>query len=131
MLRSKALYLTHDDRSRLVKADFAHLSQLDISDVTLVAYNWTHHSGDILHHGKVQMVLPKKSFLLYCLSLLVVEHCFPGSSAGKEFACNARDPSSIPRLGIFPREGIGYPLQYSWVFLVAQTVKNLPAMKET
>ena len=28
-------------------------------------------------------------------------------------------------------EGIGYLLQYSWVSLVAQLVKNLPAMKET
>ena len=26
---------------------------------------------------------------------------------------------------------MGYPLQYSWVFLVAQMVKNLPAMRET
>jgi len=34
---------------------------------------------------------------------------FPGSSAGKESACNARDPSSIPRSGISPGEGIGYP----------------------
>ena len=30
-----------------------------------------------------------------------------------------------------PGEGIGYPLQYSWASLVAQTVKNLPAMQET
>ena len=30
-----------------------------------------------------------------------------------------------------PREGIGYPLQYSWASLVAQRVKNLPAMRET
>ena len=29
------------------------------------------------------------------------------------------------------REGIGYPLQYSWASLVAQLVKNLPAMWET
>ena len=28
-------------------------------------------------------------------------------------------------------EGIGYPLQYSWTSLVAQMVKNLPAMQET
>ena len=35
---------------------------------------------------------------------------FPGSSAGKESACNAGDPSSIPGLGRFPGEGIGYPL---------------------
>ena len=35
---------------------------------------------------------------------------FPGSSAGKESACNAGDPSLIPGLGRFPGEGIGYPL---------------------
>ena len=54
---------------------------------------------------------------------------FPGSSDG-EYACNAGDPSSIPGLGR-SGEGIGYPLQYSWVFLVAQLVKNLLAMQET
>ena len=37
----------------------------------------------------------------------------------------------IPGLGISPGEGLGYPLQYSWTSLVAQTVKNLPAMQET
>ena len=51
---------------------------------------------------------------------------FPGSSAGKEFTCNAGDTSSIPRLGRSPGEGKGYPLQYSWASLVAQMVKNLP-----
>ena len=38
---------------------------------------------------------------------------FPGSSVGKESACNAGDPSSIPGLGRSIGEGIGYPLQYS------------------
>ena len=56
---------------------------------------------------------------------------FPHSSVGKESACNAGDPSSIPGLGRSPREGIGYLLQYSWASLVAQLVKNLPAMWET
>ena len=28
-------------------------------------------------------------------------------------------------------EGIGYPLQYLWASLVAQLVKNPPAMRET
>ena len=28
-------------------------------------------------------------------------------------------------------EGIGYPLQYSWASMVAQTVKNSPAIWET
>ena len=55
---------------------------------------------------------------------------FPGSSAGKESGCNAGDPGSIPGLGRSAREGIGYPLQYSWASLVAQLVKTLPAMQE-
>ena len=38
---------------------------------------------------------------------------FPGSSDGKESACNAGDPGSIPELGSSPGEEIGYPLQYS------------------
>ena len=56
---------------------------------------------------------------------------FPGSSDGKESACNAGDPGLIPGLGRLPGEGIGYPLQYSWASLLAQTVKNPPAMLET
>ena len=36
----------------------------------------------------------------------------------------------IPESGRSPGEGIGYPLQYSWAFLVAQTVKKLPAVQE-
>ena len=51
---------------------------------------------------------------------------FPGRSAGKESACNAGDPGSIP--GRSPGEGIGYTLRYCWSSLVAQIVKNLPAM---
>ena len=56
---------------------------------------------------------------------------FPGSSAGKESACNVGDLSSVLGLGSSPREGIGHPLHYSWASLMAQTVKNLPAMQET
>ena len=55
----------------------------------------------------------------------------PASSVGKESACNAEDPSSIPGLGRSAGEEIGYPLQYSWASLVAQVMKNLPAMQET
>ena len=88
------------------------------------------------------------------------------SSVGKNSACNAEDPGSIPGLGRSLGEGKGYPLQYSglensmdcivhgvtksqtrlsdfyftslkgfeldiWASLVAQMVKNLPAMQET
>ena len=80
---------------------------------------------------------------------------FPGCSAGKESACNTGDLGSIPGLERFPGEGKGYPLQYSglensmdciihgvaqsWhdltltfrASLIAQMVKNPPAMQET
>ena len=56
---------------------------------------------------------------------------FPDSSVGKESAYNAGDPGSIPGSGRSAGEEIGYPLQYSWASLVAQLVKNLPAMQET
>ena len=37
----------------------------------------------------------------------------------------------IPGSGRSTGEGIGYPLQYSWAFLVTQLVKNMPAIQET
>ena len=50
----------------------------------------------------------------YCIVLFSpTDMGFPGSSVGKESACNAGDPSSIPGLGRFTGEGIGSPLQYS------------------
>ena len=57
----------------------------------------------------------------------------PRWCSGKEPTCSAQvagDTGSIPELGRSPGEGIGYAVQYSWVSLVAQTVKNLPAMWE-
>ena len=56
---------------------------------------------------------------------------FPRGSAGKESACNAGDPGSIPGSGRSAGKGIGYPLQYSWASLVVQLVKNSLAMRET
>ena len=56
---------------------------------------------------------------------------FLHSSVGKESTCNSGDLSLIPGSGRSNGEGIGYPFQYSWVFLVAQLIKNLPAMQET
>ena len=51
-------------------------------------------------------------------------------SAGHEFTCKAGDPGSIPGSERSTGEGIGYRLLYSWASLVAQLVKNLPAMGE-
>ena len=56
---------------------------------------------------------------------------FPHSSVCKESACNGGDPDLIPESGRSSREGIGYPLQYSWPSLVVQLVKNPTAIWET
>ena len=49
-------------------------------------------------------------------------------SDGAESACNAGDPGLIPGSESSSGEGIGYPLQYSWASLAAQSAKNLPAV---
>ena len=49
----------------------------------------------------------------------------------KKSACSAGDLGSIPGLGRSPGEGKGHPLQDAWASLVAQLVKNLPAVQET
>ena len=56
---------------------------------------------------------------------------FPCGSTGKEPTCNAEDLGLLPGLRRCAGEGIGYPLQYSWAFLVAHLVKNPPEMWET
>ena len=44
---------------------------------------------------------------------------------------NAEELGSVPGLGKYDGEGIGYPLQYTWASLLALLVKNLPALQET
>ena len=56
---------------------------------------------------------------------------FPVSSVGKESTFKEGDPGFIPGSRRSAGEVIGYSLQYSWTSLVAQLVKNLPAMWET
>ena len=55
---------------------------------------------------------------------------FPDSSVGKESTCSAGDPGSIPGSEGSAGEGVGYPFQYSRASLVAQLVKNPPAVWE-
>ena len=60
---------------------------------------------------------------------------FPDSSVGKESACNAGDPGSVPGSTRSAGELISYPLQYAWASLVVKKVKKLvknpPAIRET
>ena len=69
--------------------------------------------------------------LLKIIYKIILAIGFPDSSVSKESACNAEEPGSIPGSRRSAGEGIGYPLQYSWASLVAQLVKNPPAMQET
>ena len=64
------------------------------------------------------------SWSLFLFSNLSFLDC----SVGKESTYNA---GSIPGSGRSAGESIGYPIQYSWASIVAQLVKNLPAMQET
>ena len=81
--------------------------------------------------------IPKKGRAKECSNyhaIVLISHArrgFPDSSVGKESVCNVGDTGLIPRSGISAGEGTGYPLQYSWASLVAQLLKNLPAMRET
>ena len=71
---------------------------------------------DPVRISQIGLILPKYIANIY-------------SSVGKESACNAGDPGSIP--GRSAGEGIGYPLQHPWAPLVTQLVKNPPAVWET
>ena len=72
------------------------------------------------------MLFPSSLILCapYNASLSSFDQGFPESLVGKESACNAEDPGLIPGPGRSTGEGIGYPLQCSWAFFVAQLVKN-------
>ena len=105
----------------------------------------SHQSTHGTHtHTHTHTHAPPKQCMPWNLSIRIWQHLndtykgrlphvsgFPGSSSCKEFACNTGDPGSIPGSGRSPGKGIGHPLQYSWAFLVAQTVKNPSAMWET
>ena len=68
----------------------------------------------------------QKRYFIFSFSFPLQD--FPQSSAGKESACNEGDPDCIPGLGRTTGEWIGYPVHHSWVSLVAQLVKNSPAV---
>ena len=68
----------------------------------------------ILNHWTTSEVLSAPIWWgLVHFHISVSQSGFPGDSNGKESACNAGDPGSIPRSGRSPGEENGYPLQYS------------------
>ena len=101
-----------------------------------------HQGNRRLAHSVSLLGIPPSSFpfwklLLFfpSLSSKIITHpscpALLDSSVGEESSSNAGDPGSVPVSGRSAGEGKGYPLQYSWASLVAQLVKNPPAMRET
>ena len=105
---------------------FFILTQYIVETRKLVQYYQLRYS---FFFGPQQFLL--QEVILFFFFSFVKVLGFPDSSAGKESACNAGDPGSIPGLGRSAGEGVGYSLQFSWASLVAQLVKNLPSMKQT
>ena len=54
---------------------------------------------------------------------------FPGGSDGEDSACDAGDRVSIPGLGRSPREGKGYPLQYSGLENSMDHIKSMGSQR--
>ena len=92
-------------------------------------YSGLKNSMDCIVHG-VPKSRTRLSYFHSLTHMFIDNMGFPGSSAGKESTRSARDPSSIPGSERSAGEGTGYSLQYAWTSLVAQLVKNLPAMRE-
>ena len=84
----------------------------------------------VFKNSRFLSLRPSFLFLFFSNVLLWYFQLFPSILAGKESTCNAGDPNLIPGWGRCPGEEIGYPLQYSRASLVAQLVKNPPAMRE-
>ena len=110
-------------------------SDSDHVESAILASLWVPGYGRIITASNFTKIAKIKKYGIECdqgaVIYLLWSLGFPDSSVGKESSCNARDPISIPGSGWSSGEGIGYPLQYSWASLVAQTVRNLPAMRET
>ena len=56
---------------------------------------------------KHEQLIISELFLYFLFIFSMMRVGFPHSSVGKESACNAGDPGSIPGSGRFPGEGIG------------------------
>ena len=90
---------------------------------------------DYTAHGVTKSLTQQSDLVLYICAysfpLWFFFKGFPDGSVGKESVCSAGEPGLIPGLERSAGEGIGYLLQYSWASLVAQLVKNPPAVWET
>ena len=91
----------------------------------------TNHRSEQITEGYMQAILKYKNWHQIIYSCLMTLWASLVAQLVKNSTCNSGDPSSAPGWGRCPGEGIDHPLQLFTASLVAQTVKNLPAMQET
>ena len=103
--------------------------QIPLSSFQCVPYT----AAKLRFLSKLDHVVPflSRSLCSILSSLSSFDQGFPESLVGEESTCNAGDSGLIPGLGRSTGEGIGYPFQSSWASLVAQLVKNPPAVRVT
>ena len=107
-------------------ACFRALTPKIVNEAVLLVVQWGLETWSV----RLQIPALNSSGCVYKFLVSLSFSLLPDSSVGKESTCNAGYPGLIPGLGRSTGEGIGYPLQYSWASLVAQLVKNLPAVWE-
>ena len=98
--------------------------------------SWYHHSYSVTKTAEFQIMKTEQLFFLFVLfcnflnmsqwasQVALVVQNLPASAG------DIRDDGSIPGSGRSPWSRDCYPLQYSWASLVAQLVKNPPALQE-
>ena len=118
-----------EPRLRAVDTPLRHTSSLTLPllPVLLCPLLSLHSHNPYLYNLPwLPFCLPRKYLLVPCYYLgFLIAQLIKNLPARHSF------PSLIPGLGRSPGEGRGYALQYSWASLMAQLVKNPPAMWET
>ena len=99
--------------------------------------SWYHHSYSVTKTSEFQIMKTQLLFVLLVCFLQFSKHVsvgYPGGTCGTESACQCRRHKRRwfnPWVRKIPWRRDGCPLQRPWASLVAQLVKNLPAVQET
>ena len=120
---------------RLIYPLFSHMHSFPIINVMHQNATFFPSSKDestLTHHNHPKPIIYLKVYPCFCtlygFGQMHITHIYHPLIAQ---LVKAEDPCSILGSGRSAGEGICYPLQYSLAFLVAQLVKNLPAVQET
>jgi len=105
---------SHEQKSLVDHSSWGH-KELDSTEATEHTHSGHRLCSNISDYTLIPSTLVSSHHLsnISNFQFLPLHWDFPGSSAGKESACNAEDLDSVPRFGRSPERGKGNPLQYS------------------